>query len=1694
LWLSSSFFRITYNVMTKYSRDRAVRLRLAPPTRRTRQSGSALLIILGCVALLTILVTAFLFSARTEFTTSNFYAKGVSTKLLSENVINLVMAQLREGARSTDVNSLTKPQAWASQPGMIRTYDSTGNAYKYFKLYSWDNMVGTGAFDETVEAEVPPTGTTGWSAQPNIYTDLNEPVNGTYPIIDPAAQGSVEGFSYTSQSDTTNPLPMPVKWLYVLKDGSVTVGTKTGTGTAVHIANASVTNPIIGRMAFWTDDETCKVNINTASEGIFWDAPIGQGSEELGGWNGNFVTPWGFASAVPSTQEYQRMPGHPATTCLSAVFGFGTNPVLPVTGLEGPLQWPLSAATYSSTFGPYFSLTPRLQAGGSMGGAQPSGGVVLGVQTPFTVPGYRLYDSVDELAFDPGRIPISSSNDALYPPANGANPSGRAGFDPVESGLSPLTPQIIEQRRFFITAHSRAPEETLFGTPRISLWPLQAQTEARTAKDNLLAFCSTLSDQPYYFQRATYYCYQQNSTSGATYNPAVPSSQSATMDFPGAPTSTPVAPGTAALGNVKRNENLYAYLQALTGADIPGFGGNFLTKYPGANGITDRDQILTEMFDTIRSGVNTFDVATNVYPHYNYTQWGINGSDDSGAGSTVPISISNGTHGLGRNYTVAEVALVLTASDMDLNDGNHSIPETLAGQLDPTNPVDTHGNPIYVPGVGATSTQPMPIPPRPRRISVGTGLPWACEVDNPSVLGAPLPGATPVFLYWDRAATSPAYRLYQQGTGATAGKLIDSSTKALLPSTAVYIADPQTKAVQAFVIVRPYGVMPGPPLYRPNVRIRVTHLDQLSVTFQNSLPELLNFPEGSEAVAILNTANNLSSTTEGGMTEAILAPSPGTFLPNKPNQGPPPWVNDGTKPTTNYNYPLEGNSVEIPLNAILKSNNAAYPSPYGGEDDPTCTSTYLGNTATPPPPMTPIHLLTDVEYNGTKYSSNNSYLGSTLQINGTTLLIDVLDGTSPMTTAQVLQTVYVKIPPMTLPMPTVERALASRSNGAETHALGGNNGNQSGAGLNEPRIPGYTTNGGTPASLTYFWQMDIDPTGITTGAGTGLANRFNTGDLLSIINRGDIVRSFVVNPAGSVAGDMRLLAANPIQPSPSGSSVNLASDTFVPLGMERSQAFYTNFPTQGPAYGTASAPGSSPLNGFPQSLFIRQLHSLLTETGRTFGCALLQTSLALLQYPGGILDDLQDQNQGGGIGESAGALIVDPSLSLPTDIATETYSSQSAPVVTPELNGAFMDPGTNNIPGDWTLGVGGFSDGGFVMKPDEGEQNPVGTGYGDPYYTTTGNIDFSTTNLSYAPNRQIASAVVLGTLPSRAIQGIPWCTLLFCPNPAANDNGSTSAALVHPGFGLGSGTLGPTDVPPYTLPPDHLFLDLFWMPIVEPYAISEPFSTAGKVNMNYEMVPFGGYITRSTALHAVLKSTRITAVATKFNDAGASNPIGYPNGATYQGGYGFPSLKSIGSSRFSTPTGYGEPQYNYSIRYGINLQATIDGEDSAFQVRFKQLHDIFRSATEICNVFLVPEEVPGSPYPPPSVAPAPPTDANPTDMESWWSNFKLTGDNGRENPYNQIYPRLTTKSNDFEVHMRVQVLSQTSADRASGNFDTTGGDSVVGEYRGSAIVERYLDPNQSSLPDFATTFPTDPTSTVDNYIHYRIVNTHAFSP
>ena len=102
----------------------------------------------------------------------------------------------------------------------------------------------------------------------------------------------------------------------------------------------------------------------------------------------------------------------------------------------------------------------------------------------------------------------------------------------------------------------------------------------------------------------------------------------------------------------------------------------------------------------------------------------------------------------------------------------------------------------------------------------------------------------------------------------------------------------------------------------------------------------------------------------------------------------------------------------------------------------------------------------------------------------------------------------------------------------------------------------------------------------------------------------------------------------------------------------------------------------------------------------------------------------------------------------------------------------------------------------------------------------------------------------------------------------------------------------------------------------------------------------------------------------------------------------------------------------------------------------------------------------------------------------------LTGDNTRERPYANLYAKLTTKSNTFNVHMRVQVLRKrtgSTVNAAEWNEDL---DTVVAEHRGSALIERYVDASDPNLPDFAT--KTD--ATLDNYARFRIVSTNKFAP
>ncbi|MDD5350192.1 MAG: Verru_Chthon cassette protein A, partial [Chthoniobacteraceae bacterium] len=373
---------------------------------------------------------------------------------------------------------------------------------------------------------------------------------------------------------------------------------------------------------------------------------------------------------------------------------------------------------------------------------------------------------------------------------------------------------------------------------------------------------------------------------------------------------------------------------------------------------------------------------------------------------------------------------------------------------------------------------------------------------------------------------------------------------------------------------------------------------------------------------------------------------------------------------------------------------------------------------------------------------------------------------------------------------------------------------------------------------------------------------------------------------------------------------------------------------------------------------------------------------------------------------------------------------------------------------DFSNGIASESDGPHILKADEGNSSVAGmtwsmsTQY--PYQNQLFPYDNRLSD-AFSPNRQISSPVQLGTLPSQPFSSVPWQTLLFRPDFAGT--------AVHPGL---------------KSPADHLLLDLFWMPVIDPYPISESLSTAGKVNMNYQIAPFT-YINRSTAMIGALKSTQIEAL-----------PVDY--------------AKDYKNTAYTPDPKKNRPPL--SFLYPVDAAQTL----LFFKEKFANTdpsRNIFKSASEICSIPLAPTHgvntpvntghgfnTPTTPKYTVNIAGASDAASLRNRIQTFWSNNTLTGDNTLEAPYNALYPRLTTQSNTYTVYVRAQAL-QVGGPSTGGKF-TNIQKRVTGEYRGSYEIERYIDLNDPSIPDFAS--PANASKTVYRYYKFRILSAKQFVP
>lgn len=516
-------------------------MNLSNPTLRPRRRGIALVTVISVVALMTVLIVAMLSLSQTELKSANTNANGQQARQLSEVAVNLVVSQLRKGT-SQNTNS-TGWEAWASQPGLIRRFNTAGDTQEAYKLYSSSQLVlrSAGSIESQLLADVVPT---DWETYPHRFVDLNKPtvrsnVAGKplllFPILDPRAQSdsgnSVGGFSYRDQTLAGRPVggvketggdsqrvPMPVEWLYVLKDGGLgTLNSQNefvGTGTV----QATATNPIVGRIGFWADDESTKVNINTASEPTPWATPTFFHEADAK-----------YARYQPVGGEFQRYPGHPAMTALSPILFPGQE---------------LTTALKESIY----DLVPKVGPGGSKAGTKSYSDPDTAAVALSAYRREHLFASLDELLLSDNRQPRQLA------------------------GIANL-PELVQRSGFFLTAQSRAPESNPFGLPKIAAWPVSYRgTEYRTSFDQLIAHCSTLrtaaTPRSYVFQRGW--------------------ADSTTEDI-----------------NRSENSQLLSYLQELLAKPIPGFSPSANQTFESKYG-DDTSQILVEIFDYIR-GTNLHD-------------------------------------------------------------------------------------------------------------------------------------------------------------------------------------------------------------------------------------------------------------------------------------------------------------------------------------------------------------------------------------------------------------------------------------------------------------------------------------------------------------------------------------------------------------------------------------------------------------------------------------------------------------------------------------------------------------------------------------------------------------------------------------------------------------------------------------------------------------------------------------------------------------------------------------------------------------------------------------------------------------------------------------------------------------------------------------------------------------------------------
>ena len=1692
------------------------------------------MIVIGALALATMLLLAMFSLTESEYKSTQNYVAGLSAKQFADVATEIVKAQIQNGQNTkTQANDRT---IHATQPGMVRVYKADASFAYALKLYSSASMRVNGPSETSLftDTSLPPA---DWDRRTAQYVDLNEPIvraapNGGgaaavyYPVIDPRAyynfsgpwqaRGTVlaagthttqvEGFSYdkssasagyaqsvsydstvVTPSQVTDPsqlrLPMPVEWFYILQDG--TIGTVDVGNNFIATAGGSMPsaeNPMVARLAFWTDDECCKININTASEPTFFAPPFYYHERDRR-----------WANFPASAFEYQRYPGHPATVALSTVLA----PTMRLDPMR-PQDDGLTSANAVAEIKDYiYDMAPKIAMGGSKSGTIPfitddfssvngEGSASTQAINNASARAERLYASVDEMLF----------KDGAY------GPRGRvaAEYDLPGSNTPLFDHDVLERSRFFLTAHSRAPEFSIYGLPRVCMWPVadspggeQANNPRRTNFDSMIALCATISSGKSGAAVANSYFFRRSEPHHSTY------------DVAGSATGYPSSPG------LQRNYKLLEYLvKQMTGLVWPQTGNtgvalNYAEKY----GDDNVKQLAIQFFDYVRC-TNLYDSAlsrgndgmsangksnTALYQERDalapkrltYTEQRITPAatniganavstgkvtaDDStvlpGHGQVTPATWSVGGKiykGFGRMFTISEIGLSLIC--------------TADGKKDEKNGVFFPGATQFGGGTAYRADPQLqrdePADAEPKFSTNATIYPQFSLYKNDAALLTenPTSRATERAVWWSNfpPLSEASYPPGGQGPGgnvygveasnpATEGNALKNRWHPsrhpgfdpmhwnfTLPVDTPLEAD--EKRVQAMLMLETFCPMLGWTKMYPEYTVVLDGSYVAGITLNgtplwDTVGDLVIKSNGNlyEATDVYSSGGHAGPSAFSGNRAGRTINGEGEVKMGSDGTSGTPWESGNTSGHRGLtNFPLTSNFItvkrdqpiylqfptsELRIN-LYDSHNWENRQPIqiirvrfndgsGPVEVPSPRLVYNNYPAGPPNYEGKGDDAGDKALQGNELNYSVRYDGGTLRY---------------------------------------RRSVQGPHWWVYNYsgALGRAQGRVNPAYPNGPfwnQQPGNIPPGAADSPIRQMLRGRLDTSGTAQwgppGAADGISifppeKRHST--LGGTVWESDVTRTLV--PA---VGDYRIIAALYDVPAsmwvrhPLWAAIDAHSAKKELIDANRVIHTFSTF------WGTTESGYDLPAPGDARLL-----------TGQiTWGNPTQTNPAASDNYQR--VPDL-------------------PETRDVTDNAGNTYNLQPAG----------WAKAANSF-GDFDTGIANAREGPYINKPDEGNFFASNftrfnrtlfyrSGY---FYEAWRSTDDWRSGVYMTPNRMISSPVMFGSLPTgvfdtggnvnvSSLTGTslastfkcrPWQTLLFRPY-VRTSLPSEGGKATHPGE---------------SSPKDHFLLDMFFMPVVEPYAISEPLSVAGRINMNYQIMPFTN-IYRATAMHAVMKGEFITAI---------------PNGDAYNA----KNFRAQTDNPKGWDTFYGETSSPAKYWHRpINVDETLAQFDERFRMGVVgSANGLFRSASQICEIHLIPDVRLGASVQSGESLPTlkglnPAT--RPLAMQAFWQNHKPTGDNIRERPYSNLYSRLTTRSNTFRVHMRSQVLKKARSTNPS-VFDPNR-DSILSEYRGSTLIERYIDPDDTTIPDYGISGSPLSLPPLDTFYKFRIIETKRFNP